>query len=62
MVNYKNVKSTMSDAMKKMLKNQCQSIVMSDIKESDKKQSLEMLIYDDNSAQIVNEWLDFIIE
>lgn len=62
MRNYQTVKSSMSETMKNIIKNQCQSILMSDISEKDKKEGLQMLICDDDSAKIVNEWLTFIIE
>ena len=42
------------------LEKQCMSIVMSDLTEYDKKQSLELLIYDIESKSIIENWLQFI--
>lgn len=46
----------------KQLENQCMSIIMSSLSENDKKESLELLIYDDKSKTVVKNWLQFIIE
>ena len=46
---------------KQMLESQCISILMSDLKESDKKEGLELLIYDEESREIVNNFMDYLI-
>lgn len=46
---------------KKMLESQCMAILMSSLTESDKKECLELLIYDDDSREIVNNFIDFLI-
>lgn len=46
---------------KQMLESQCISILMSDLKESDKKEGLELLIYDEESREIVNNFIDYLI-
>lgn len=46
---------------KKMLESQCISIIMSSLTESDKKEGLELLIYDEESREIVNNFMDYLI-
>lgn len=47
--------------MSEMVKNQCMSIMMSDINEKDKLESLKTLIYDKESKKIVEDFIQFII-
>ena len=47
--------------MSEMVKNQCMSIMMSDINEKDKLESLKSLIYDEESKAIVEDFIQFII-
>ncbi len=47
--------------MNEMIKGQCMSILMSELSEEDKRESLEMLIYDEESKAIVNDFMDYLL-
>lgn len=47
--------------MNEMIKSQCMSILMSELSEEDKRESLEMLIYDEESKAIVNDFMNYLL-
>lgn len=43
------------------LNGQCMSILMSSLSETDKLESLKSLAYDDETEELVNEWVNYLL-